>query len=233
MEDREEGRFAPGSFLDLGRTEHAQVFADGEPVWSAIGRIAGYLESKGGFTQNTGVAEGAFVGERVHLGEGVKVEHGAVINGPAWIGAGTIVRTGAYIRGNLITGENCVLGNSCEFKNCLLFDNCQVPHFNYVGDSILGYKVHLGAGVILSNVRLDNTEVQVRIDGGENLGSGLRKFGAVIGDAAEIGCNTVINPGSIIGRRSVLYPGSMWSGVLAEDHIVKVRQVQEVVARKD
>jgi len=232
MEDREEGRFAPEAFLDLDKTEHAGVFADGEPVWSAIGNIAGYLERKGAFALRGEVAEGAFVGERVHLGQGVKVEPGAVINGPAWIGDGTVVRTGAYIRGNVITGAGCVLGNSCEFKNCLLFDGCQVPHFNYVGDSILGNKAHLGAGVILSNVRLDNAEVQVRIDGGDSLGSGLRKFGAVIGDGVEVGCNSVINPGSVIGRDCVLYPGSIWNGVLAEGRIVKVRQVQEVVARK-
>jgi len=232
MEDREEGRFAPEEFLDLARTDHAGVFAQGEPVWSAIGRIGDYLADRDGFDQRGEIAEGAHVGERVHLGEGVKVEPGAVVNGPAWIGSGTVIRTGAYIRGNVVTGADCVLGNSCEFKNCLLFDGCQVPHFNYVGDSILGHKAHLGAGVILSNVRLDHAEVQVRIDGGDNRGSGLRKFGAVVGDNVEIGCNSVINPGAIIGRRSVLYPGSMWSGVLAEDHIVKVRQVQQVVLRK-
>ena len=125
-----------------------------------------------------------------------------------------------------------VWGNSCEFKNCLLFDGVAAPHFNYVGDSILGHRAHLGAGVILSNVRLDNREVNVRAGDGQRIGSGMRKFGAVIGDATEIGCNSVINPGSVIGRGCVLYPGSHWSGVLAAEHIVKVRQTQQVVVRE-
>lgn len=226
-----DSRFAPSEFLDLSHTAHGEIFAEGEPVWSAIGRIAAYLEQKQNYLHSGDVSEGAHVSGRVHLGEGVQVEPGAVINGPAWIGAGTTVRTGAYIRGNVIVGEDCVLGNSCEFKNCLLFDGTQVPHFNYVGDSILGHRAHLGAGVILSNVRLDNKEVQVCAADGSRTGSGMRKFGAVVGDHAEIGCNSVINPGSMIGRNSVLYPGSHWSGVLASGQIVKVRQTQQIVVK--
>ncbi len=233
-EGREDRRFAPEAFLDLDRTAHAALFAGGGPVWSAIGRIASYLDAEEGYSVSgsASVSGRAHVGARVHFADGVKVEPGAVVEGPAWIGAGSVIRAGAYIRGNVIAGAGCVLGNSCEFKNCLLFDGCQVPHFNYVGDSILGHRAHLGAGVVLSNVRLDHAEVQVRIDGGDSIGSGLRKFGAVLGDGAEVGCNSVINPGSVIGRRCVLYPGSLWNGVLAEDHLVKVRQVQEIVARR-
>lgn len=231
MGDRQEGRFAAAEYLDLGHTGHAGLFLEGEPVWAAIGRIGEYLGSITGERSSADVSPHAVVGPDVILGEGVKVEPGAVVNGPAWIGSGSVIRTGAYIRGNVITGSDCVLGNSCEFKNAVMFDGCQVPHFNYVGDSILGHRVHLGAGVILSNVRLDNNEVEVR-DGEGRIGSGLRKFGAVIGDGVEIGCNSVINPGSVIGRGCVLYPGSHWSGVLAAERIVKVRQVQEVVVKR-
>ena len=132
------------------------------------------------------------------IGEGTIIEHGAMIKGPAWIGANCHVRNGCYVRENVIVGDDAVLGNSCEFKNCLLFDGVQVPHFNYVGDSILGYKSHLGAGAILSNVKLDHGEIVIETDGGK-VNSGLRKFGAILGDHAEIGCNAVLNPGSIIG----------------------------------
>ena len=224
--------YLPSEYLDPGHTAHWELFSGGEPVWSAIREIADYLEGRGDNVRRGEIAEGAIVGDGVHLGAGSKVEPGAVVNGPAWIGDDCVIRTGAYLRGNVITGDGCVLGNSCEFKNCLLFDGVAAPHFNYVGDSILGYKAHLGAGVILSNVRLDNNEVDVRADDGQRIGSGLRKFGAVIGDAVEIGCNSVINPGSVIGRGCVLYPGSHWSGVLAARHIVKVRQTQQVVVRE-
>jgi NDP-sugar pyrophosphorylase family protein len=140
------------------------------------------------------------------------------------------LRSGCYIRENVIVGNNCVLGNSCEFKNSIIFDNAEVPHFNYVGDSILGYKAHLGAGVILSNVRLDRGDVVVD-DGKKTHTTGLRKFGAVIGDYAEIGCNSVINPGSLIGTRSIVYPLSSFGGVLPANSILKTRQQQVVVPR--
>src|SRR5690606_4518635 len=131
-----------------------------------------------------------------------------------------MIRAGCYIRENVIVGNACVLGNSCEFKNCVIFDHCEVPHYNYVGDSILRYKAHLGAGVVLSNVRLDRGEVTVA-DEKKTIPTGLRKFGAVIGDHAEVGCNSVINPGSLIGRRSIVYPLSSFGGVLPADSILK------------
>ena len=167
------------------------------------------------------------------MGEGTIIEHGAMIKGPAWIGANCHVRNGCYVRENVIVGDGAVLGNSCEFKNCLLFDGAQVPHFNYVGDSILGYKSHLGAGVILSNVKLDHGEITVEGADGERVNSGLRKFGAILGDHAEVGCNAVLNPGSIIGRRSVVYPGAQWRGVLPANSIAKFRQSFSVLARRD
>jgi bifunctional N-acetylglucosamine-1-phosphate-uridyltransferase/glucosamine-1-phosphate-acetyltransferase GlmU-like protein len=142
-----------------------------------------------------------------------------------------VIRSGAYLREGVIAGDGVMFGNSCEFKNCLLFDHAEVPHFNYVGDSILGYKAHLGAGVILSNVRLDRDTVIVDVDG-ERISSELRKFGAIVGDYSEIGCNSVLSPGSLIGRNCVLYPGSHWRGNLPSGCVVKVELRQEVVGRK-
>ena len=141
------------------------------------------------------------------------IEQGAVVKGPAWIGDRCEIRAGCYIRENVVVGNDAVLGNSCEFKNCIIFDGAQVPHFNYVGDSILGHKAHLGAGVILSNVRLDHAEVIVR--GPDRAApTGLKKFGAIVGDRAEIGCNSVLSPGSLIGRDAIIHPGVQWKGVL-------------------
>jgi NDP-sugar pyrophosphorylase family protein len=166
----------------------------------------------------------------VFIDEGTVVEAGAMIKGPAWIGKNCQIRSGCYIRENVIVGDGCVLGNSCEFKNSILFDECEVPHFNYVGDAILGHKAHLGAGVILSNVRLDRREVIVR-HGAEDIATGLRKFSAIVGDRAEIGCNSVINPGSVIGRRCIIYPLSAFGGVLPPDTIWKVKQEGEAHPR--
>ena len=154
-----------------------------------------------------------------------------VIKGPAYIGANTEIRPGAYIRGNVIVGQGCVLGNSSEFKNCLLLDGAQVPHFNYVGDSILGNGAHLGAGVICSNLRLDQLNVPIKLSTGA-VDSGLRKLGALIGDSAEIGCNTVLNPGAVIGKRSLVYPAMAFDGVLECDSIAAVKQSISIVRRR-
>ena len=222
----------PADYLDLSHTQHPELFPADEPVWSALGRIAGYLEHH--LKPDHSLAEvhpSAFIGSQVHLGKGTVVEPNAVIKGPAWIGENCQVRAGCYIRENVIVGNNSVLGNSCEFKNCVLFDNCEVPHFNYVGDSILGYKAHLGAGVILSNVRLDRGEVTVRDEQGLHR-TGLRKFGAIIGDHAEVGCNSCINPGSLLGRRSLIFPLTTWVGVLPENKIAKNVQKVAVPERR-
>lgn len=217
-------------YLDLAHTAHRGLFREDEPVWQVLTRIAPYLSTELKPAVRGAVHPRAVIGEAVFIDEGSVVEAGAVIKGPAWIGKNCQVRSGAYIRENVIVGDGCVLGNSCEFKNCVIFDSCEVPHFNYVGDAVLGHKAHLGAGVILSNVRLDRGEVSVR-DGERSIATGLRKFSAIIGDHAEIGCNSVINPGSMIGRRSVIYPLTNFSGVLAADMIWKVRQQGEAAPR--
>lgn len=218
------------NYLDLKRTIHGALFAADEPAWNSLKQIADYLRDNLKTAIRGTVDSRATVSEHVFIGEGTVVEPGAVIKGPAWIGKNCQIRSGCYIRENVIVGDGCVLGNSCEFKNSILFDGCEVPHFSYVGDAILGYKAHLGAGVILSNVRLDRGEVIVK-HGAERISTGLKKFSAIVGDHAEIGCNSVINPGSLIGRRCVVHPLANFSGVLPEDTVWKVRQHGEAVPR--
>ena len=142
------------------------------------------------------------------------------ISGPCIIGHETEVRPGAFIRGNALVGNHCVVGNSTELKNVILFDNVQVPHYNYVGDSILGYRAHMGAGSITSNVKSDKQLVVVR-SGEERIETGLKKMGAMLGDRVEVGCNSVLNPGTIIGRDSNVYPTSCVRGVVPENSIYK------------
>lgn len=155
----------------------------------------------------------------VFIHPSVKLPPFGSIKGPAYIGEGCELRPGVYIRGNVIAGAGCVLGNSCEFKNSLLLDHVQVPHFSYVGDSVLGNRAHLGAGVICSNLRLDQTEIKVKDPNGGMVETGMRKFGAVLGDAAEVGCNTVLNPGSILGKRSLVMPSMAFRGVLSAENM--------------
>lgn len=152
----------------------------------------------------------------------------AYLGAPCIIGAGTEVRHCAFIRGNALVGENCVVGNSVELKNVILFDNVQTPHYNYVGDSILGYKSHMGAGSVTSNVKSDKTLVVVK-DGQEQIPTGLKKFGAMLGDYVEVGCNSVLNPGTVIGRHTNIYPTSCVRGVVPANHIWKTGGV--VVAK--
>lgn len=144
----------------------------------------------------------------------------AFLGSPCIIGANTEVRHCAFVRGSAMVGENCVVGNSVELKNVILFDNVQVPHYNYVGDSILGYKAHMGAGSLTSNVKSDKTPVVVK-NGGETTETGLKKFGAMVGDCVEVGCNSVLNPGTVVGRNSNIYPLSCVRGVVSADSIWK------------
>ena len=154
----------------------------------------------------------------------------AFLGAPCIIGAGTEVRHCAFIRGSALVGENCVVGNSVELKNVILFDNVQVPHYNYVGDSILGYKSHMGAGSLTSNVKSDQSLVVVH-NGGEHIPTGLKKFGAMVGDYVEVGCNSVLNPGTVVGRHSNIYPLSCVRGVVPADSIYKTGGI--VVKKKD
>ena len=183
--------------------------------WEALSGIGALIESLGEKLGN----EYAQVAPKVWVHTSAKVAPTAYIGAPAIIGAGTEVRHCAFIRSKALVGENCVVGNSAELKNVILFDGVQVPHYNYVGDSILGYKAHMGAGSITSNVKSDKTPVCVR--GEEVYNTGLKKVGAFLGDFAEIGCNSVLNPGTVIGRNTNVYPLSCVRGVVPADSIYK------------
>jgi len=169
------------------------------------------------------------ISEGVLVGEGVSIAPTATIVPPAIIGAKTEIRPGAYLRGNVIVGDNCILGNSCEFKNCILLYHVQVPHYSYVGDSILGNYAHMGAGSICSNLKSANDHVVVRAD--KDYQTGLRKFGAILGDYADIGCQSVLNPGTIIGPHTQIYPLSMVRGVVPERSIYKGKD--NIVAKEN
>ena len=179
-----------------------------------------------------GLPPGVRIEGEVHIAPDVRLPAYCTIIGPAWIGPGTEIRPGAFVRGNVIVGAGCVLGNACEFKNCLLMDGVQVPHFSYVGDSILGNRAHLGAGAICSNLRLDQKPVSVR-SAGEFFETGLRKFGAILGDAAEVGCNAVLNPGSVLGRRALVAPGTVFTGHLPDAMLARQRAALVHLPRRD
>jgi NDP-sugar pyrophosphorylase family protein len=215
----------------LTETEHAALFNGCKYPWEALKRIETYLLAHLRPALNNSCLGVAYVGERVFIGKGTVVEDGAMIKGPAIIGENCEIRHNAYIRENVIIGNNCVVGNSCEVKNSFLFNHAVAPHFNYIGDSILGYKAHLGAGVKISNFKLVPGNISVELNG-KAFDTGLRKFGALLGDNTDIGCNAVLNPGSIIGRNSVVYPNVSWRGVLPPNRVVKNKSTQEIVQRR-
>ena len=160
------------------------------------------------------------IGENIWVAKSAKISKTSSLNGPLIIDDKAEIRHCAYIRGKVIIGKNAVVGNSTEIKNAILFDGAQVPHYNYVGDSVLGYKAHMGAGSITSNVKSDRGLVSVMCNG-EKINTGLKKFGAIVGDFAEIGCNAVLNPGTIIGKNSNIYPLNSVRGVIKSNSIYK------------
>jgi len=205
--------------------------ADTRP-WEWLKQIAPALAAYQFESELSSVPPGVHLEGLVHLDATVKLPPYATIIGPAWIGARTEIRPGAYIRGNVIVGEDCVLGNACEFKNCLLMDRVQVPHFSYVGDSILGNDAHLGAGVVCSNLRLNQAEVVLQLNDQVHA-TGLRKMGAILGEKAEVGCNAVLMPGTLLGRRALVMPLTSFGGYLAEGTIARDRPSISRVARRD
>ena len=217
-------------FFDLSQCEHRALFENVENVWDVLPKIATYLQFRLKPGLHGKLIGKPFVSAAVYVGKNTVIEQGAMVKGPAWIGDNCEIRNGCYIRENVIIGNGVVAGNSSEVKNCLIMNDAQIPHYNYVGDSILGHAAHLGAGVILSNVRLDKAPVKISTSEGQ-INTELRKFGALVGDHAEIGCNSVLSPGSLIGRHSVVYPGSQWRGYLPAGHIAKLKQDFDVVPR--
>ena len=218
--------------FDLRQTEHASLFDLLGQAWEVLPHIGDYLRDTLRAAQ-LGQAHGQAVIEGdVFIGEGTVIEAGALIRGPVWIGRNCHIGHGATLRGNVIVGDGCIVGHATELKNAVLFNGCEVPHFNYVGDSVLGHRVHLGAGVMLSNYRLIRGNVNVRTASGR-LDSGLAKFGALIGDRTEIGCNAVLNPGAVIGRDCLLYPNVTFTGVLPARRLVKNKTELTVVEKRE
>lgn len=205
------------SLLDLKETIAAQVFEGCTYPWEALKKIKEEILRIG---ETLSEEEYDKLGEDVWIAKSAKVAPTAFINGPVIIGKEAEIRHCAFIRGSAIVGEGTVVGNSTELKNVILFNKVQVPHYNYVGDSILGYKAHMGAGSITSNVKSDKTLVKVNT-GEESIETGLKKFGAILGDHVEVGCNSVLNPGSVIGRNTNIYPLSMVRGYVPEGSIYK------------
>ncbi len=223
--------FKPADLFDLSQTDHAALFEGCEHAWDALKKIKPYIAAHLRPALHHECVGRAWIGEQVFIGAGTVVEDGVMIKGPAIIGKNCQIRHNAYLREDVIIGDGCVVGNACEFKNALLFNSAQVPHFSYVGDSILGYKAHLGAGVKISNLKLTPGNISVEWQK-QVIDTGLRKFGAMIGDRGEVGCNAVLNPGTVIGRDALIYPNTNWRGVLAGHHIAKNRAGVEVAVRR-
>ncbi len=196
------------SLLDLSKTVAARLFDGLTYPWQALERIEGFILELGPTLPES---EYERRGENIWIARDAEVFESAYIHGPCIIDHGAQVRHGAFIRGSAVVGKNAVVGNSVELKNAVLFDGVQTPHYNYVGDSILGFKAHMGAGSITSNVKSDKLPVVVK-NGSERMETGRKKFGAILGDNVEIGCNTVLNPGTVVGRGSRVYPVSCVRG---------------------
>lgn len=203
--------------FDLTRSIASELFKDVQYPFEVLPKISSFIIQLGNSLSDS---EFEKIGENIWVSKSATIAETASITGPCIIDADAEVRHCAFIRGNAIIGKGAVVGNSTELKNVVLFDKVQVPHYNYVGDSVLGYKAHMGAGSITSNVKSDKTLVAVKC-GYEKIETGLKKFGAILGDEVEVGCGSVLNPGTIIGKKSQIYPLSSVRGVVAENSIYK------------
>ncbi len=206
------------NLLDLDHTLAKDYLSNFEYPWQSLKGISEEIIRIGKSLDKKEYDE---VKENVWIHKTAKIFESAYLGAPLIIGPNSEVRHCAFIRGAALVGANCVVGNSCELKNVILFDNVQVPHYNYVGDSILGYKAHMGAGSITSNVKSDKTLVVVKNYDGEKIETEIKKFGAILGDNVEVGCNSVLNPGTIVGRNTNIYPLSRVRGVVPADSIYK------------
>lgn len=209
MAARGQGIVFPEALFELERFEHRDLFDGGIYVWEALGRLEEYVAGRAkepSSSSGAHVMRGAVVEEDVILGENVVVEPHAYIKGPAIIGDGTEIRHGAYVRDYSVIGRNCIIGHSTEVKHSILMDGVSAGHWNYIGDSILGFDVNLGAGTKLSNQKIVKTEITIRDLEGNRYVSGQQKLGAIIGDSTHVGCNAVLNPGALLGKRCMVYP---------------------------
>jgi len=205
--------------FDCGVPYLMELFDKSEYPWEILPLLKLYIHD----LVQKGLEGFQSIGNGVLIGKNVKIYDSAVIEGPAIIGEGTEIRPGAFIRGSVVTGKNCVIGNSSELKNCILLDKVQVPHYNYVGDSILGNHSHMGASAICSNLKSDGKPVIIR--GDVEYETGIRKIGGILADGADIGCGCVLNPGTVVGKNTSVYPLNALRGVFPADCIVKSQDV--------
>lgn len=203
--------------IDFGHTLASKLLSECEYPWEALPKIGELIKALIPTLDRDKYTE---VSRDVWIAKSAKVAPSALIDGPTIIGENTEIRHCAYIRGNALIGDGAVVGNSCELKNAIISDGVQIPHYNYVGDSILGYKSHMGAGAVASNFRLDKKTINVG-RGEERISTGLRKMGVILGDYSEVGCNSVLYPGTVVGRRCLIYPLTGVRGIVPEDSIVK------------
>ncbi len=212
----------PGQFFSLKEYSHSSLFEGCQYPWEALTRLQEYLKtlSLGKIAIEIPAGVHLINPESISIGEGSIIEPGAYVQGPCSIGKNCIIRHGAYIRGDVITGDSCVIGHDTEMKHSILFNHSAAAHFNYVGDSILGNKINLGAGVKCANLRLDHQPIHIFIQG-EKINTGLSKLGAIVGDGAQVGCNCVINPGTILAKNSFCFPCLNVYGFVPENSKVK------------
>lgn len=213
------------TLFDLSHTLSAPLFEGKQWPWEVLDELKEFIATLGNTLSKEEYNQ---IAPMVWIAKDAKVAESASITGPCIIGPGAEIRHCAFIRGSVLVGAGAVVGNSVELKNCILFDGAQVPHFNYIGDSILGYKAHLGAGAVTSNLKSDKSLVFIK-HGQDALATGRKKLGALVGDEAEVGCNSVLCPGTVLGRCSQVYPTSCVRGVVKEQHIYK--DAQHIVPR--
>lgn len=224
--------FSPTDYFALDNFEHAALFEAIDYVWEALGRLDTYAPRYARSLIEGTVAEGAWLSGAVYIAPGAVVEPGAYVQGPTMIGPNTVVRHGAYVRGYCVIGAECVIGHATEVKRSIFLDGAQAPHFNYVGDSILGRGVNLGAGTKTSNLKNDAGPIVIR-SGDEEIPTGLQKLGAIVGDGVHTGCNCVTSPGTLIGPDSHVYPCTVLRGVYPSASIIKMRQHIEIVSKQN
>lgn len=219
-------------FFDLSAFAHAQLFESNKHPWMALKQIASYLSGKTLGKIECEIPNGAYLVDAhlISIGKNSEIEPGAYIKGPCIIGSNCTIRHGAYIRGNLITGDHCVIGHDTEVKNSILLNHALAAHFAYLGDTILGNRVNLGAGTKCANLKLDNGNVVVHYQD-ERVDTGLRKFGAIIGDDSQLGCNSVTNPGTLLGKKVFCYPLVNISGFVPSNSTAKSPQKFFIVSR--
>lgn len=221
---------APANFFDFSKSKYSEIFENIDLVWNTLKKLPDYSQAEVRSRNKGAISPLAYVEENVCIGSGTVVEPGAVIKGPTIIGENCEVRAGAYIRGNVLVGDRVVVGHATELKNCLVFDEAEIPHFSYVGDSILGWRTHLGAGTKISNLKVNREPVTLKIED-KRYDTGLVKLGAILADEVEIGCNCVLNPGTLVGKRTFAYANLSLRGYYPPNSIIKLRQSHEVVDR--